>query len=95
MIVQFDTHLLDAPVDDYPTDVSYVRNVLLPSLLNFWAETLSVVPTLKIKASLNGDCAEDVQKTTGHALKDFMQYGSNMRYICGCRSVSDFEYSGW
>ena len=81
MKVQFDTHLLDALVDDYPTHVSYVRNVLLPSLRNFWAETLSVVPASKIKVPLDGDCAKDVQKTTGHALQDFVQYGSNMRTI--------------
>lgn len=93
--VQFDTHLLDALVEAYPTHVSYVRNVLLPSLRNFWAETLSIVPASRIKVPLNGDCAADVKKTTGYALQDFVQYGSdNLRSISNIGDNVQFSNDG-
>ncbi|KAL7520032.1 hypothetical protein ACHAWX_004783 [Stephanocyclus meneghinianus] len=84
MRVQFDTHLLDALVDSYPSHVSYVRNVLLPSLRNFWAETLSIIPAKNIRVPLDGDCATEVKKTTGYALQEFVQYGSD-----SLRSISN------
>lgn len=95
MRVQFDTHLLDALVEAYPTHVSYVRNVLLPSLRNFWAETLSIVPASKIEVPLNGDCAADVKTTTGYGLQDFVQYGSeNLRSISNIGENVAFSNDG-
>lgn len=72
--VQFDTHLLDALVDAYPSHVSYVRNVLLPSLRNFWAEALSIIPANRIRVPLDGDCAKEVKQLVGYDLNDFLQY---------------------
>ena len=77
MRVQFDTHLLDALSSRYPSHVSYVRNVLLPSLRNFWSETLSIIPAQKIEVPLTGDnakCAQEVKKLSGIDLDDFLQY---------------------
>jgi hypothetical protein len=77
MRVQFDTHLLDDLVDSHPSHVSYVRNVLLPSLRNFWSETLSVVPATSIEVPLSGDgarCASMVRETSGLNLDDYLQF---------------------
>ena len=59
MRVQFDTHLLDALTETYPSHVSYVRNVLLPSLRNFWSETLSLYPAERIEVPLTGQNANE------------------------------------
>mmetsp|Transcript_19140 Transcript_19140/g.37194 ORF Transcript_19140/g.37194 Transcript_19140/m.37194 type:complete len:728 (+) Transcript_19140:261-2444(+) len=74
MRVQFDTHLLDALVESFPNHVSYVNNVLLPSLRKFWAETLSVIPASKIEVPLDGLCAIDIKKLSGYDLDDFLQF---------------------
>jgi len=77
MRVQFDTHLLDALSTTYPSHVSYVRNVLLPSLRNFWSDTLSIIPAQKIEVPLTGNnakCAQEVKKLSGFDLDDFLQY---------------------
>lgn len=80
MRVQFDTHLLDALADAYPSHVSYVRHVLLPSLRNFWSETLSVIPATQIEVPLSGDnalCATEVTKLSGYGLGDFIEYNDD------------------
>ena len=80
MRVQFDTHLLDALSNDYPKHVSYVRNVLLPSLRNFWSTTLRIIPASKIEVPLTGNnakCAQEVKKLSGFDLDDFLQYDTS------------------
>ncbi len=80
MRVQFDTHLLDALSKSHPSHVSYVRNVLLPSLRNFWSEALSVVPAGSIEVPLYGDsarCASEVKETSGLNLDDLLQFSSS------------------
>ena len=80
MRVQFDTHLLDALANDYPSHTSYVRNVLLPSLRNFWSETLSIIPAQRIEVPLTGNnakCAQEVKKLSGFDLDDFLQFNTN------------------
>ena len=75
--VQFDTHLLNALVATYPDHVSYINNVLLPSLRTFWSETLSIVPASEIEVPIDGQCATDVQKLTGYGLDDFLTFGTS------------------
>ena len=58
MRVQFDTHLLEALKETYPSHVSYVTNVFLPSLRNFWSETLSIIPAQRIEVPTEGDGAK-------------------------------------
>jgi len=77
MRVQFDTHLLDALSKKYPAHVSYVRNVLLPSLRTFWSDTLSIIPASRIEVPLRGDdakCAREVKKLSGLDLNDYLEY---------------------
>ncbi|KAL7544916.1 hypothetical protein ACHAWF_008282 [Thalassiosira exigua] len=77
MRVQFDTHLLDALSEAYPSHVSYVRNVLLPSLRNFWAEALSIIPAAKIEVPLTGQnnqCADEVKELSGLDLDDYLRF---------------------
>ena len=74
MRVKFDTHLLDALVATHPAHVSYVRNVLLPSLRNFWSSALSVIPAARIEVPLDGRCAREVKELSGFDLTDFLQY---------------------
>jgi hypothetical protein len=79
MRVQFDTHLLDALSSSHPSHVSYVRNVLLPSLRNFWSEAISVVPANTIEVPLSGDgarCASEIKETSGLNLDDLLQFSS-------------------
>jgi len=88
MRVQFDTHLLDALTETYPSHVSYVRNVLLPSLRNFWSETLSLYPAERIEVPLTGQnakCANEVKKLSGFDLDDFLQYDASI----GARFISN------
>eukprot|EP00579_Thalassiosira_antarctica_P012174 CAMPEP_0201918814 /NCGR_PEP_ID=MMETSP0903-20130614/7867_1 /ASSEMBLY_ACC=CAM_ASM_000552 /TAXON_ID=420261 /ORGANISM="Thalassiosira antarctica, Strain CCMP982" /LENGTH=758 /DNA_ID=CAMNT_0048455199 /DNA_START=167 /DNA_END=2440 /DNA_ORIENTATION=+ len=76
MRVHFDTHLLDALSTDYPSHVSYIRDVLLPSLRSFWSEALSIIPAKQIEVPLSGPsswCAQEVKKLTGFGLDDFLQ----------------------
>ena len=78
--VQFDTHLLDALLTNYAPEVSYVRNILLPSLKNFWSETLSIIPANKIEIPLSGNnakCANEVKQLSGFDLDDFLQYDTS------------------
>ena len=89
MRVQFDTHLLDALVESHPSHVSYVRNVLLPSLRNFWSETLSVVPATSIEVPLSGDdafCANKVRETSGLKLEDYLQFDASSSSSSAARS---------
>eukprot|EP00986_Skeletonema_menzelii_P018567 scaffold26658_cov153-Skeletonema_menzelii.AAC.2 len=72
--MRFDTHLLDAYKESYPQHVSYLRNVLLPSLRNFWATTLNIVPTQKIEVPLDGICNREVKTISGFDLLDFLEY---------------------
>lgn len=75
MRVQFDTRLLEALTTEYPTHVSYVRSVLLPSQRYFWLEALSVVPAAKIEVPLTGiasRCAAEIKFLTGYDLDDFL-----------------------
>ena len=76
--LQFDTHLLDAYTESYPQHVSYLRNVLLPSLRNFWATTLNIVPTQKIEVPLDGYCNREVKSLSGFDLLDFFEYDSTI-----------------
>jgi hypothetical protein len=79
MRVQFDTHLLDALSSSHPSHVSYVRNVLLPSLRNFWSEAINVVPANTIEVPLSGDgarCADEIKETSGLNLDDLLQFSS-------------------
>ena len=99
MRVQFDTHLLDALSTAYPSHVSYVRNVLLPSLRNFWSETLMVIPASKIEVPLSGGnnakCAQEVKKLSGFDLDDFLEYDSiasnSARFISNIGSDNNVE----
>eukprot|EP00579_Thalassiosira_antarctica_P000623 CAMPEP_0201866140 /NCGR_PEP_ID=MMETSP0902-20130614/819_1 /ASSEMBLY_ACC=CAM_ASM_000551 /TAXON_ID=420261 /ORGANISM="Thalassiosira antarctica, Strain CCMP982" /LENGTH=766 /DNA_ID=CAMNT_0048391049 /DNA_START=19 /DNA_END=2317 /DNA_ORIENTATION=- len=96
MRVQFDTHLLDALSNAYPSHVSYVRNVLLPSLRNFWSDTLTIIPATKIEVPLdipngkNAKCAQEVKKLSGFDLDDFLQYESTVN----ARSISNIGTDG-
>jgi leishmanolysin-like peptidase len=74
MRLQFDTHLLDAYTDTYPQHLSYLRNVLLPSLRNFWATTINIVPTKQIEVPLDGGCNLEVKSISGFDLLDFLEY---------------------
>ena len=98
MRVQFDTHLLDALSTAYPSHVSYVRNVLLPSLRNFWSETLKVIPASKIEVPLSGGnnakCAQEVKKLSGFDLDDFLEYdiaSNSARFISNIGSDNNVE----
>lgn len=78
MRIQFDTHLLDSLSTSHPSHVSYVRNVLLPSLRNFWAETLKVVPARSIEVPLrSGQCAQEVKKLSGLNLGDYLSFDTS------------------
>jgi hypothetical protein len=96
--VQFDTHLLDALADAYPSHVSYVRHVLLPSLRNFWANTLTVIPASEIEVPLSGNnalCAAEVTKVCGYNLGDFLEYDdNNYASDIAARSVTNIGNDG-
>jgi len=76
--LRFDTHLLDAYKESYPQHVSYLRNVLLPSLRNFWATTLNIVPTQQIDIPLGGICNREVKSISGFDLLDFLEYDTTI-----------------
>ncbi|KAL9189154.1 hypothetical protein ACHAXT_011644 [Thalassiosira profunda] len=97
MRVQFDTHLLGALAQAYPSHVSYVEHVLLPSLRNFWAETLSVIPAKQIEVPLSGNnakCAAEVKRLSGLDLGDFLQVdvSSSARTITNIGSDKNVEF---
>ncbi|KAL9184261.1 hypothetical protein ACHAXT_002347 [Thalassiosira profunda] len=70
--VHFDTHLLDALSASHPSQVAYIRDVLLPPLREFWSEALSVVPASTIEVPLGGLCAQQAHALSGFRLKDFV-----------------------
>ena len=78
MRMQFDTHLLDAYTDSYPKHVSYLNNVLLPSLRNFWATTLNIVPTQQIDVPIDGSCNWEIKQISGLDLIDYLEYDTTV-----------------
>ncbi|KAL7545373.1 hypothetical protein ACHAWF_008721 [Thalassiosira exigua] len=92
--VQFDTHLLDALSSTFPSHVALVRNALLPSLLSFWSEALSVIPAQSIEVSFQGRCALEIKELGGYVLDDFLQYSEDdNRVISNIGSNGSVEMS--
>ena len=91
MRMQFDTHLLDALSTEYPDHIAYVRNKLLPSVQNFWAETLSVIPATNIEVPFLGRCAAEVKQLTGVSFDDFLQYNTPSD---GVKTISNIGSGG-